>query len=72
MFVNKPDCGLVSLSNKRASAEQEHDLLTFYQTGIAEFEKYIKYNVLRESSVSVPQRKKKLATFVEEKLLNQE
>lgn len=68
IMEKRPDCGLHTLSNKKASAEQEHDLLSSYQTGSVEFQKYIKHYILKESSVAVPQRKKKLATFAERKV----
>lgn len=58
MFTNASH--LISLSNKTASPEQEKDLLSFFEIGTMEFQEYVKSHILKEASVCVPQRKKKL------------
>ena len=68
LSVTQTNRGLISFSNRKASLEQEHDLLSFFSIGSTEFEKYIQYYILREASVSAPQRKKRLATFAEKKV----
>lgn len=68
LSVEETDCGLLSFSKKKASPNQEHDLLSFFAIGEEESKKYIQYYILHEASVSAPQRKKRLATFAEKKV----
>ena len=60
--------GLVNpFTKKKATPEQEHNLLSFRDIGQAEFEKYISYYILRQASIHLPRRKRRLATFSERK-----
>ncbi len=56
------------LCHKKASQEQQCDLLAFRDIGQSEFDKYIDYYILRKSSIQVSQRKRKLSTFGEVKI----
>ncbi len=56
------------LCHKKASQEQQCDLLVFRDIGQSEFDKYIDYYILRKSSIQVSQRKRKLSTFGEVKI----
>ena len=50
--------GLINLfSKKKATHEQEHDLLSFRDIGTAEFEKYISYYVLQQATIPLCRRK---------------
>ena len=46
-----------------ANAAQSHDLLNFHEIGRENFEQRIKAYVLKNPSIKVPQRRKKLQTF---------
>ena len=60
--------GLINpFSKKKATHEQEHDLSSFRDIGTAEFEKYISYYVLRQASIPLRRRKRRLATFSQRK-----
>ena len=48
------------LSPTLATPEQAHDLLNFRQIGQEEFETHINYCILRDPSVSAPERRKRL------------
>ena len=63
--LNENTCLQNPLCCKHATKEQQHDLLAFRDVGQEEFTKYIDYYILRKSSLTVSQRKRKLATFNE-------
>jgi hypothetical protein len=46
-----------------ATADQEHDLLSFRQVGQAEFENHIEFKILHKPSAKTPSRLKRLKTF---------
>lgn len=61
-------CELVNpFTHKKATLQQEHDLLSFREVGQEEFEKHVLYYILKQASVRPPQRKKRLLTFSERK-----
>ena len=54
-------------THKKATPQQQQDLLSFRDIGQEEFEKYVLYYTLKQASVHPPQRKKRLMTFCERK-----
>ena len=72
LSVTQTNRGLFSFSQRKASHEQEHDLLSFFEIGSGEFEIYILYYILREASVSAPQRKKKTSNICRKKNLQKQ
>ena len=65
--IHETDRGLLTLTKTKATPDQEHDLLSFFAIGSAEFDKHIQYYILQAASITAPQRKKQLATFAEKK-----
>ena len=58
---------MLTLTQTKATPDQEHDLLSFFAIGSGEFDKHIQYYILQAASTTAPQRKKQLATFAEKK-----
>lgn len=54
---------LQPLSGQLATAEQEKDLLSFWEIGSHHFENKVKYFILKDPSANVPQRQAKLLTY---------
>ena len=52
-------------TNKNASPAQENDLLRFREVGQKEFEVYVQYHILKQSSICPKTKRKALQTFAE-------
>ena len=66
--LQSTNCELINpFTNKKATPQQQHDLLQFRHIGQEEFEKYVAYYILKQASVHPPQRMKRLLTFSERK-----
>ncbi len=53
------------MQKKKPTAEQERNLLTFWDIGQDEFDKYVDYYI--STNICTSQKKRKLATFAEKK-----
>ena len=64
--INKENRGLINpFSGKKASYQQEHDLLQFRIIGEEEFQSRVSYFILKTPSVQAPNRRRRLQTFAE-------
>ena len=50
-------------AERKATKQEQEDLMNFREIGEKEFEKYVEYNILHKPSTNAPNRKRKLLTF---------